>query len=497
MKSESLPPERIQFPADFGFGVADADLQVISEDLTLSREGSQPTSWLSFARENFAKIGGTTEHSIDRYSIWPEDLQLIAGLGIKHYRTSVSMARLLMPDGSPNAKAVRWYRDYFSALRSLRVRIYATLYHWELPEAAQRRGGWRNRRIVDDFARHCSVAADELGDLIDEYFLLNEPWCIAALSHHQGVHAPGERTVRGMLEAAHHVLLAIAAGHEVLCSRLQRPLVSTVFNVESYYSCSDSDADRRALQYADGYFNRWFLDPLYRGAYPDDMCELYGQHLPHFAAADMQALRIGDQLHALGLNYYSGALIGDPRSCRTAPWKELDIEGRKIANFYKCAGAPESDLGWPILLAPWYGAGYQDALATQFARYRECGLSRIYLTENGIGLASAWDGRSEAVSDAVRIAYLQEHLMQARRCLDRGIPIEKYFCWTLCDNFEWAEGYRPQSCFGLVHVDRSSLRRVPKRSYRWYRDLVASGGFNLDPALHLGNPALPVRRSCE
>jgi len=453
-----------QFPKGFRFGVADADLQVIGEDATRSQEGSEETMWSVFARTSGRCAGDATPAiGVERFSRWADDATLMRDLSVKHYRTSISMSRLLKRSGDVNGAAVDWYRRYFARLREDGVGIYATLYHWELPQFLAERGGWTNRETVDWFLRHVRAVAQELGDLVDEYFLINEPWCIAMLGHHQGIHAPGERSFRAALAAAHHVLLAIGLGFEAVQEIAPGAKVGTVFNAETYYAASERDEDRRAQRHADGWFNRWFMDPLFVGRYPGDMWELYRDHRPEVNDADLKAMCVGAKLHSFGLNYYSAKFV------RHAARSPLPFEEATPA------GQLTNDLGWPISIPPVYPDALRDMILQLWNSYRSHGLKRIYITENGMAQQSRLgaDGRPE--EDARRIHYLQQHLRQVRQAILAGAPVEAYFAWTLMDNYEWAEGYRPESCFGLVHVDRGTMRRLPKASAHWYQKVMATG----------------------
>ncbi|MFO0807672.1 MAG: family 1 glycosylhydrolase [Gemmataceae bacterium] len=450
----------LRFPPDFRFGVADADLQVVGEDDPRAEEDSLPTMWDAFARGRGLTPPGA---GVGRYHRFADDIALMRSLGVTHYRTSVSMSRLLTASGDVNAKAVAWYRRYFGLLREGGVRVYATLYHWELPQFLAERGGWANRETVDWFVRHAGHAVRELGDLIDEYYLVNEPWCVTMLGHYRGLHAPGERDLRSALLAAHHVLLAVGLGLRAVHDIAPDAQVGTVFNAEAYTAASANPDDVRARDLADGHFNRWFMDPIYMGRYPDDMVEAYRDHLPNFRDDDLAAMRVGDRLHAFGLNYYSGVVVRhDPAS--PLGYATADPPGRLT-----------NDLGWPVAVPPAYPDGLLDVLTQIWHSYRAHGLRRIDVTENGFAQAEPHD-------DARRIFYLREHLRQVHAAIRRGVPVAAYFAWTLLDNYEWQEGYRPEARFGLVHVDRATLARTPKASAAWFTQVVAARGLEAPPS---------------
>lgn len=412
----------------------------------------------------FTKARGlpTPGPGVDRYHLWREDIEQMRRMGVRHYRTSVSMSRTLERNGTPNARAIEWYRRYFAALKENGVSIYATLYHWELPQYLSELGGWTNRETAFALQRHAEVVVEQLGEFISEYFILNEPWCSSMLSYYEGAHAPGRPhqedgdNLKAALLAAHHLLLGQGLAYRAIQERAPGAKVSTVLNFEPAYAVSTAPRDIQAARYRDGYYNAWFLDPIFRGRYPRLMVDLYGKgSMPPGYEDDMATIKIGERLYALGVNYYRGSLY------RAA-------EGRLQSEQVLVEGAPVNGLGWPIFQEPYYPEGLYDILQQVYYGYQSVGLERIYVTENGMALETPWDGQSELIDDEPRVLYIREHLRQLHKALLRGIPVEAYFAWTLMDNFEWAEGYKPHSAFGMIHVDRQSLARVWKKSAAWY-----------------------------
>ncbi len=457
------PDHHLILPADFKFGVADADLQVIGEEFTVAEEGSEPTMWTTFTQQRGLSTPGP---GIDRFHRWQEDIREIARLGVRHYRTSVSMARTLTREGQVNPRAIEWYKRYLGALKERDITIYATLYHWELPQYASKSGGWTNRATASLLERHAEVVAEHLGEYIDQYFILNEPWCSSMLSYYEGKLAPGKQyaddreNLKAALGAAHHLLLGQALAYHAIKKRNPDALISTVLNFEPAYAVSSAPEDVKAADIRDGYYNRWFADPIFTGRYPEKMVEFYGKDaMPPGYKEDMDLIKIGDKLHALGVNYYRGSLYragsGDLKS------EQVLVEG-----------APINSLDWPIFEPPYYPQGLYDLLQQVYFGYRAFGLKRMYITENGMALLAPWDGQSQIVDDTRRVQYYAEHLRQLGEALVRGIPVEGYFAWTLMDNFEWTEGYRPESAFGLIYVHRTTMKRIWKKSAIWYRELI-------------------------
>lgn len=456
-----------RFNSEFRFGVADADLQVIGEAHTQAQEDSAESMWMHFAKHSGkCHNNASPAEGVERFHRWREDLALMQGMGVRHYRTSVSMARTLHPDGSPNKKGIEWYRTYYSALRQAGIAVYATLYHWELPQYLNAQGGWKNRRTIDALLRHAIVVHEELGDLIEEFFVLNEPWCSSMLSYHLGIHAPGEKSIEGALRAAHHLLLGQGAVIAELTARNPAVKIGTVLNTQPAYAASNKPEDIQAARRADAYFNAWFFDPIYLGKYPEVLLEHFGDKVPQAGRGDMELMRVGPRLHALGVNYYCGDTVQadstDDRGYRTVPFPN------RLKN----------DLNWPVYSPPDYPEGFYDMLTQLHFSYREHGLRRMYVTENGFAQHTPWDGKSEVVDDDRRCRYFADHLRQLHKAISRGVPVEAYFLWTLMDNYEWAEGYRPESCFGIVHVDRKSMMRIKKQSALFYERVLRSNELN-------------------
>jgi len=321
------------------------------------------------------------------------------------------------------------------------------------------RGGWKDRGIVDALARHATIVSDELHEYIDDYFLVNEPFQCTLTSYHLGEHAPGERSLAGGFLAVHHALLAQAAMFRILKECDPDARVSTVYNARPFYAASTSPEDLHAALLASQYQTRIFTDPLYLGKYPEELQSHFKEQWPRFDPSDLSAMRIGDGLHAFGLNYYRGQIIS------SAPGKELPWEEVRYPR------GTVNGLGWPVFIPPVYPEGFTDILCELYHRYSSHGMKRIIITENGACALDQAD-HDGIIHDQSRIAYVEKHLEQLLKAILGGVPVEGYFLWTLLDNYEWDQGYRPGSQFGIVHVDRTTQVRTPKESYGWYRDVV-------------------------
>ena len=449
----------LTFPQNFRFGIGDADLQVVGEKHTLKEEKAERTMWAHLAAKGgYVEQNHTPDDGIDRYHRYPEDVEILKSLNIKHYRTSVSMARTLTSKGEVNMAAIKWYRNYFTALKNAGILVYVTLYHWEMPLHLHERGGWASPDSVDWYVKHVNAVYEHLNDLIEEYFLINEHVCVAFLGYHLGLHAPFERDFRKALLAGHHLLLAQGRGFRELKKRNPALNVSTVCNPAPLYAASTSENDLLARRLAYCYCTEWFIEPLYTGKYPAEALKHWEADLPKINPNDMETIKIGPELTNLGINYYMGMTVEyDP----TVPNKYKIITNPE---------APTTSLGWPIYKEPYYRRGLYDLLTDLYAKYASMGLKSITLTENGTACNSPKTPNG-CVDDA-RIDYVTEHLHQLHDAIIAGVPVNGYFLWTLMDNYEWQYGYTAPSCFGIVHVDRETMERTPKKSFEWYKGIV-------------------------
>jgi beta-glucosidase len=442
------------FPAGFRFGVATAAFQI---EGAAGEDGRGESIWDAFCRVPGAVDGGDTgERACDHYHRWRGDLDLMKALGVESYRFSISWPRVL-PSGSspPNAAGVRFYRRLVEGLRERDIEPIATLYHWDLPQALQERGGWDDRDTAQRFAEYAALMADELGDVVTEWVTHNEPWVVAFLGHAEGVKAPGVRDWATAVRVSHHLLLSHGLARDAIhAARPNGARVGLSFNLAPVHPATPSPEDAAAAARMDGYMNRWFLDPLLRGEYPADMLDLYESRL----GAPGDAVRPGDlrtisgPVDFLGINYYS------PQRVRHAPGSRgpLDLE-------HPAPPPPLTAMGWEI-----DAGGLRDLLGRV---RRDYGPLPIYITENGAAFDDPDVNGNGTVDDVERTAYLSDHVEAVRGAIADGVDVQRYCLWSLLDNFEWEHGYGKR--FGIVHVDYATQRRVPKRSGLWYRDYIA------------------------
>lgn len=430
---------RADFPKDFMFGAATAAYQIEGSRFG----GAGRCHWDTFAATpgNVVRAeDGST--ACDHYHRWEADLDLVKAAGLDAYRFSMSWARV-MPEGrgAANPEGLDFYDRLVDGMLARGLQPWPTLYHWELPVPLADLGGWRNRDVAGWFADYVAVIMGRVGDRVQGAATINEPWCIAWLSHFLGHHAPGLRDIRAAARAMHHVLLAHGRAIETMRG-MGLANLGAVMNFEFAAPADASPEAAAAARTYDAIYNRWFVGGLFEGAYPAEALAGLEPHMPPGWQDDFATIRA--PVDWVGVNYYTRKLIGaDPAS----PWPSLrEVEGP----------LPKTDMGWEI-----YPEGIRHFLVRLHAAAGPD--MPIYVTENGMAA-------SEPDADRSRIAYLAAHLAEARRAIAEGVPLKGYFIWSLMDNYEWSFGYEKR--FGLVHVDFDTLERRPKASWRALREAL-------------------------
>ncbi|MEL7153439.1 MAG: GH1 family beta-glucosidase [Pseudomonadota bacterium] len=439
--------KRADFPNDFIFGTATSAYQIEGH----SFGGAGTTHWDSFAATPGNVVRGENGTvACDHFHRWEADLDLVAAAGIDAYRFSTSWARI-MPDGrgTPNSDGLDFYDRLVDGMLARGLKPCATLYHWELPQPLADLGGWRNRDIAGWFSDFAAIVHDRLGDRLFSIAPINEPWCVAWLSHFTGDHAPGMRDIRAAARAMHHVLLAQGAALQTMRAAGGKNL-GAVMNFEYAEPADASEESHRLAHLYDGIYNQWFVSALRRGEYPAHVVDGLAPHLPDGWQDDFATIQA--EVDWLGINYYTRKLIGPSGGL----WPGLEEREGPL---------PKTAMEWEI---------YPDGLyhfMTWVNREFGDGLP-IYVTENGMAAYdSVVDGK---VDDQIRIDYLNAHVKKVQQALSDGVPLKGYFIWSLMDNYEWALGYDKR--FGLVHVDFDSLERTPKASYHALAAALRSGG---------------------
>lgn len=456
------------FPDDFLWGAATASFQI--EGAT-TVDGRGRSIWDTFAEVPGKILGGDTgDPADDHYHRYASDVALMRDLNLGAYRFSVSWPRVL-PEGrgTVNQAGIDFYDRLVDTLLEAGIQPWATLYHWDLPQALEDAGGWPARDTAHRFAEYVRIVGDALGDRVTHWMTVNEPWCSAFLGYLEGVHAPGRRDAGDALAATHHLLLGHGLAAQALRSTGGPARVGLALNQAVIRPHGPSAEDVRAARRADGVRNRLFTDPVLKGRYPADVVrDLSG-------ISDFSFVRDGDletmstPLDFLGVNFYSPEFVAasadglDP--ARTSGAGDVWL-GAGPEEVHVSQGLPVTHMGWEV-----DPTGLYDVLLRLAG---ESGGIDLYVTENGCAFEDTLtaDGR---VHDHERRDYYEAHLRAAREAVDAGVPLRGYFAWSLLDNFEWAWGYSRR--FGLVHVDYATQERVVKDSGLWYAELARTGRF--------------------
>ena len=444
-----------RLPSGFRFGASTAAYQI---EGAADEDGRGPSVWDTFcARPGTIADGSSGAVACDHYHRYPEDVALMKELGIGGYRLSVAWPRI-QPEGSgrANKAGLAFYDRLVDSLLEAGVRPMVTLFHWDLPQPLEDRGGWLQRDTVERFAEYATLVGMRLGDRVEHWCPVNEPNIVTMLGHALGVHAPGRRLMFDALPVAHHLNLAHGRAAAALRATGARS-VGTANNHSPVWPATEGPEDVKAAGLYDVLLNRIFADPMLLGRYPDGFADL----MPGPVQEDLAV--ISAPVDFYGVNYYSPARVADPASpippspgvaLENAPFKVVEVEGY-----------PRTAFDWPVV-----PDGLRELLVGLKAAYGER-LPPIYITENGCAYDDAV-GADGAVHDDDRVAYLAAPLRAVAQAVDEGVVVAGYYTWSMLDNFEWAQGYTKR--FGLVHVDYVTQQRTRKDSFTWYRDVIAA-----------------------
>lgn len=467
MSSSATPRS---FPPDFLWGTATASYQI---EGAAFEDGRVASIWDTFSRKPGAVLNGDTgDVACDHYHRLDEDLDLLAQLGVGAYRFSVAWPRFrTATPGEWNPAGIAFYKRVVQGLRARNIKPVVTLYHWDLPQDLEDKGGWVSRETVEAFADFVGCVVDALGEDVHQWITLNEPWCSTWLGYAIGVHAPGVTDMGLATAAHHHMLLAHGRAVQVVKSKIPTAQVGVTLNLGTLRPMSDNAEDMAAWTRLDGNQNRIYLDPLFRGAYPQDMLELYGEFQPGWSVIQPGDLEIiSTPCDFLGLNFYTPGTVGARGREQAARALGFNVGVGTPNSFDLVHGAigvgvpgrATTAMGWEI-----DARGLTELLA-RVAEYTDLPL---YITENGIATHDYVDQMAQ-VHDADRVRYINQHLSACLDALDAGSNLRGYFVWSLMDNFEWALGYGRR--FGITWVDFDTGRRIPKDSFHWYQSVVAS-----------------------
>jgi len=439
------------FPADFVWGAATASYQI---EGAVTEGGRGPSIWDTFAHEpGRIKNGDTGDVACDHYHRYAEDVALMADLGLNAYRFSISWSRIQPTGrGAANPEGVAFYDRLVDALLDRGIAPHITLFHWDLPQGLEDTGGWLDRDTAERFAEYAGLAYAALGDRVARWITLNEPFVYTVYGNALGIHAPGNALLGAAFPVAHHQLL----GHGLAVRTLREAGASEIGitqNMAPTWAATDSAEDRTAAARMEAIQNGTYSDPIFLGRYPDDLATVYpGADLSVIQDGDLEV--IGAPLDFLGVNYYAPNRVRAASPDNPMGFELVEIEDVEHTGFH-----------WPVV-----PAAFTELLLGLSEKYGDA-LPPVYITENGAAFEDVPDADGR-VDDDRRIAYLDSHLRAVHTAIEAGVDVRGYFCWSLLDNFEWAEGYSQR--FGLVRVDfDGDLRRTPKASFDWYRDLIA------------------------
>lgn len=439
--------QRSDFGQDFLWGCSTSAYQI---EGAIAADGRGESIWDRFtAQAGAIRDGSSGAVACDHYRRWPEDLDIGRALGLNAYRFSIAWPRIFPAHGArPNRKGLDYYSRMVDGMLERGLEPWVTLYHWDLPQYLQDRGGWGSRDTVAAFVDFADVMSRHLGDRVKNWITHNEPWCTAMHGNLEGVHAPGVTDFGTAMQVCHHVLLSHGFAIPAIKANADRARVGIALSLHPLKPASDRQEDIDATWRHDGLRNRWFLDPLYGRGYPDDAWQLCGTAAPNMQDRDLDA--IATAVDFLGVNYYF------PEVVKNAP-DAGPMRARVIAS----PDCERTAFGWEV--SP-------QGMTTLLQRIdRDYHPETIYITENG----SSYDdviNNDGSIDDVERRDYLIRHLAAVRDAIKSGVNVKGYFAWSLLDNFEWAEGYLRR--FGLTYVDFETQRRILKLSGKWYGEFL-------------------------
>lgn len=438
-------------PREFVWGAATSSYQIEGAAL---EDGRGECIWTRFSHTpGSVRDNHNGDIAVDHYHRYPEDIALMKQLNLDAYRFSFSWPRILPAGkGAVNAKGLEFYDRLIDALLEANLQPYATLYHWDLPQALQDLGGWVNPEIPGWFADYTEIVVKHFADRVVSWATFNEPYVSAFVGYFEGRHAPGIRDVSQAYAAAHHLLLSHGRAVPIIRQHAPQAEVGIVLDIWPSFPATDSQADIDAAERFDLYHNLWFLEPVFNGHYPQKLVDYLGDHLHRID--DLSAISAAKvDIDFLGINYYTRAIM-----------RHDDAPPFHMVRVLPDPDSLQTTMKWEI-----YPQGLLDTLTYLHETYHP---RALYVTENG----SAWPDpatlEGDVLEDTHRVDYLRQHLEILHRAIQAGVPLKGYFAWSLMDNFEWGHGYHQR--FGLIHMDYATLKRTIKRSGLVYADHIAA-----------------------
>ncbi|WP_273834100.1 GH1 family beta-glucosidase [Guptibacillus sedimenti] len=444
----------IQFPETLKWGAATASYQI---EGAANEDGRSPSIWDTFSHApGNVRNGDHGDEACNSYHLYKEDVQHLKKLGVDLYRFSIAWPRV-MPEGRGelNPKGVAYYQNLIDELIENGIEPMITLYHWDLPQVLQDKGGWENRETIDAFNEYAVAMFKEFGDKVSKWITINEPWCASFLSNYLGAHAPGKTDLQAGVDVAHHLMVAHGKAVQSFRELLPDGEIGYAPNTGWLEPFSNKQEDIDACKRAMMWQKEWFMDPVFKGSYPETLITIFENHNAKLKLEDGDLELISQPIDFMGINYYTGSLGRYKEGEGLFEVEEIPLDYRK------------TDIDWPI-----YADGFYNVLCDLHETYGDV---PIYITENGACYNhEVEDGR---VHDQERVDYLKQHLTSLHRAIESGVPIKGYIVWSLLDNFEWAFGYEKR--FGIIHVNYRTFERTPKDSYYWYRQTITNGWFEV------------------
>ncbi len=446
-----------EFPKIFLWGAATSAYQIEGSP---TADGAGRSIWHRFSHTpDNTHLNQTGDVASDHYRRYKDDIALMTELGLNAYRFSIAWGRIL-PEGTGrvNAKGIDFYSRLVDELLKKGIKPSATLYHWDLPEFLDDRGGWLNRDIADWFCEYAATMFDALGDRVDMWSTLNEPWVVTDGGYLFGVMAPGHANLFEAPIATHNLLRAhgMAVERFRASTASKKGKIGIVVNLEPKYPASNSAEDLDAIRRTDAYMNRQYLDPIFLGSYPKEMREIFGEAWPDHSDEDMR--QIEQPIDFLGINYYT-------RRVERYDAERLPLKVKPVPQLESTT----TDTHWEV-----YPEALTKILLWAKDRY---GKMPVYITENGAAFYDPQHAIDGKIEDPLRVEYYRQHLRAAHNAIKQGVDLRGYFAWSLLDNYEWAHGYSKR--FGLIHVDYSTQLRTIKSSGRYYSRVIRSNGERL------------------
>jgi beta-glucosidase len=447
-------PKKVEFTKaafgnDFLWGVSTAAYQI---EGAFDEDGKSNSIWDNFVQKHqHIKDGSTGNITCDFYHNYASDIDIVKSLNMQVFRFSTAWSRVLpQGTGTPNQKGLDFYHRVIDKCLENNIQPWLTLYHWDIPQVLQDKGGWMNRDVIGWFSEYVNLITKTYGDKVKDWIVLNEPTAFTAVGYGLGIHAPGLRGIHHLLPAIHHAAMCQAEGGRIVRSNVANANIGTTFSCSHIMPLRSFEKDRKAVERWDALLNRLFIEPSLGMGYPISSLPFLSKIEKHIKEGDLQKLAF--EFDFIGIQNYTREVV---KNIWYIPYMHgLEIKPAK-------RGAKEiSEMGWEV-----YPESMYETLK-RFSAYK--GVKKIYVTENGCALQD--ELVNNRVHDVQRIDYLNRYFEQMLRAKNEGINVGGYLCWTLLDNFEWREGYKPR--YGLVYVDFKTQKRIIKDSGYWFRDFL-------------------------